>query len=124
MPRIISTGRRCIKVAAGFIKWCTRTDHLPSFSSVIQNRYRQHTSTTHRPQRYNIQPIQQKLLYIGINTINVIKEEVLALGLPATLANISLAIQSSEKVLNAFVNGAPGPRVPQSGKTGKLRLSF
>jgi len=77
---------------------------LPSFSSVIQNRYRQHTST-HRPQRYNIQPIQQKLLYIGINTVNAIKEEVLALGLPTTLENISLAIQSSEKILNAFVNG-------------------
>ena len=71
-------------------------------------QHRQNT-TTHRPRRYNIiQPIQQKLLYIGNNTVNAIKEEVLALGLPATLANISLAIQSSEKVLDAFVNHTYG----------------
>jgi len=90
----------------------TGIEEIPLFNSVIQNRYR--IKPLNRPipiqqiKPINSRPIQPILqntrLYIGNNTVNVMKEEVLALGLPSTLSDISLAIQSSEKVLNSFVN--------------------
>ena len=82
-------------------------EEIPSFSSIIQNRYRIKPISS-RPiqpiqQKYNMQPTQQKTrLYIGKNTVSAIKEEVQALHFPTTLANIGPAIQRSENVLNAI----------------------
>ena len=90
-------------------------EEIPSFSSIIQNRYRIKPISSRpiqpiqqiKPLNRPIQPTQQNTrLYIGNTTVNAIKEEVQAL-LPTTLANVSIAIQSSEKVLNAFLNDGP-----------------